>query len=798
MLPSPLLSNEKSPTEYNPPLNLRKSEEEGKFSKINPEDKKTPALLLAMKIGFWAIASLATFGCATHFRNRVIEIGNELHNRIWKSKSPSKEVVIPKTCSTQNEDKRVNKASEKVLSNSPTNLTTSSDQNKAAKESSSNTTLPKESSQSSERARSSTPPVSHPTPSTHPKKHLYSPDRIVQVFKGSQAGCDGDVTVRKCNEIFHKIVSKQPKTISFNEGKIAEEVKGGTCSAMAFDFAERYLEIRENPELNSQGNNTLLNRVSKLGEDFKKSSLERRTEQAAFNTIEVKKGVKQADYSRDKMQAILNYHDLKMDYSSKEISPNDLNNNKLENELNSLPNGTYILRVIDPSNNEKLETQGHSAVFIKENNLGIYYDPNHGAKAFPYEKSTDVISSSLEEMADFFHVTHARFYRVSKENTPLSFAQRKEIALIQVKQNDYSFDLPEDLRKDRDVALAAVKHAGYALIHFSEELRNDKEIALAAVKQDGYALGVVGEKLLGDRDVVLAAVKNAGYALAHASEDLRKDKEIALAAVKNDNDSFQFISERLKDDEDILAIINKNPHTRAYAMAKLRKQWGTSNNKQWGTSNNKHNLSSHITFLKKEEVNYNPSTLCSKETPEAVASDQMFYHERQSRGQCSVHATNAFAGGIVITPDLMQKANIDRMNELVREMGLPSMGLNSLVGAGIIESRDAGIDAGVVKLALEKIYVDNNIESIEDSAVNILQHQAVLLDPKSNRDRVILGLNGINGHFVTVRKDKNNNWRLIDSMANTQPSFESLKDAISHAIRRHGVQEGRITMLYLS
>eukprot|EP01046_Picozoa_sp_COSAG06_P008717 COSAG06_NODE_443_length_15706_cov_348.207022_10_plen_738_part_00 len=87
---------------------------------------------------------------------------------------------------------------------------------------------------------------------------------------------------------------------------------------------------------------------------------------------------------------------------------------------------------------------------------------------------------------------------------------------------------PEELRGDKEVALAAVAQSGGALQYASEELRGDKEVALAAVATSGGALVYASEALRGDEEVALAAVAQAGYALQYASEELRGDKEFML------------------------------------------------------------------------------------------------------------------------------------------------------------------------------------------------------------------------------------------------------------------------------
>ena len=55
---------------------------------------------------------------------------------------------------------------------------------------------------------------------------------------------------------------------------------------------------------------------------------------------------------------------------------------------------------------------------------------------------------------------------------------------------------------------------------------------LSLVKQNGYALNYASDELKKDREIVLAAVKINGLALEYASDELKKDRDIVLAAVK--------------------------------------------------------------------------------------------------------------------------------------------------------------------------------------------------------------------------------------------------------------------------
>eukprot|EP01046_Picozoa_sp_COSAG06_P029857 COSAG06_NODE_2799_length_6266_cov_19.296596_4_plen_871_part_00 len=110
---------------------------------------------------------------------------------------------------------------------------------------------------------------------------------------------------------------------------------------------------------------------------------------------------------------------------------------------------------------------------------------------------------------------------------------------------------PEELRGDKEVALAAVAQSGGALQHASDELRGAKEVALAAVAQNGHALEVASDELRGDTQVALAAVAQSGYALQYASDELRGAKQVALVAVAQSGEALRYASAELRGDKDV-------------------------------------------------------------------------------------------------------------------------------------------------------------------------------------------------------------------------------------------------------
>merc|ERR1712118_232722 len=66
------------------------------------------------------------------------------------------------------------------------------------------------------------------------------------------------------------------------------------------------------------------------------------------------------------------------------------------------------------------------------------------------------------------------------------------------------------LRRDKEVVLAAGQKSGLALKFADADLRADKEVVLVAVRQIGEAIRFAGEKLRGSKEV-LDAVLNRHY-----------------------------------------------------------------------------------------------------------------------------------------------------------------------------------------------------------------------------------------------------------------------------------------------
>lgn len=124
----------------------------------------------------------------------------------------------------------------------------------------------------------------------------------------------------------------------------------------------------------------------------------------------------------------------------------------------------------------------------------------------------------------------------------------------------------KDLKSDREVVLAAVRHSGDALL-FSE-LAGDKEVVLAAVTASGDSIRYADEAFRSDKDVVLAAVQQDGLSLRYACDKLKDDPEVAMAAVHSKGRALRHASDRLRGDLDIvMEAMKQDSFAYAYIIA---------------------------------------------------------------------------------------------------------------------------------------------------------------------------------------------------------------------------------------
>lgn len=114
------------------------------------------------------------------------------------------------------------------------------------------------------------------------------------------------------------------------------------------------------------------------------------------------------------------------------------------------------------------------------------------------------------------------------------------------------------LKKDREVALAAVSRSGENLAFASKALRNDREVILTAIRNDPFAFQFASETLRSNREIALEAVGRGGNNLAFVGNALGNDREVVLTAIREQASAFKFASEALRNDKEVvLAVIRE-------------------------------------------------------------------------------------------------------------------------------------------------------------------------------------------------------------------------------------------------
>lgn len=217
-------------------------------------------------------------------------------------------------------------------------------------------------------------------------------------------------------------------------------------------------------------------------------------------------------------------------------------------------------------------------------------------------------------------------------------------------------------------------------------------------------------------------------------------------------------------------------------------------------------------------------------TPGPVSKVNAFYQEKQSGGKCSLHSMNAFMGKQGVTVEKIIPFNnqiekeaaiglcgdwgTDHTNPVNFQVAKQALGMTV---NNISQLDQKGITPKVVQKYLEKNKESFNLPKdaeikITEGAINSIPMQQAIaeINAKESNHRAIVGVNG--KHYIAVRKTKENQWRVIDSMTNShkqnadnvveriQPSFSSLKNAIAHAVNSHAVNHpnGNVQLIYPS
>lgn len=232
--------------------------------------------------------------------------------------------------------------------------------------------------------------------------------------KGRDGPCDGNEALQKLQSSKHL-----PEGIRFDRGLLAPNLSFGNCSASTLNFVKAVLEQCPN-----KAEKELC--LSSVMRKFQYPDELSRSHQSAFNTIVVEEIG--SDPIRDKVQALLNLHDLEITravpetVSLREQAPPKMVMEQLADRVGQGASfadfDVYVIRGINPNPYaRKLENWGHTTALLMSNDLVAYYDPAKDGGLFvgPRRDSrwVSAITEGLQADRDAYHLLSHRIFQVA-------------------------------------------------------------------------------------------------------------------------------------------------------------------------------------------------------------------------------------------------------------------------------------------------------------------------------------------------------------------------------------------------
>lgn len=190
--------------------------------------------------------------------------------------------------------------------------------------------------------------------------------------------------------------------IEFDEGVLNSYDHAGTCSAMALDFVARMTsECAKLGEANS-----FEACVASKEPFYKANNPGFASVQSAFNAIKVvgeSTELPLDTLTGQKMQALASYHDMSLTPMSRSLYRGE----NIEPIIEKLPLGSYVVRLLSPTGNHKLESYGHSMGFIKRADKSIFFDNSKGARII----DQNVTKSVMENLSAWPSIPMVRLYK---------------------------------------------------------------------------------------------------------------------------------------------------------------------------------------------------------------------------------------------------------------------------------------------------------------------------------------------------------------------------------------------------
>ncbi|KAG1650464.1 putative O-acetyltransferase [Nymphon striatum] len=197
----------------------------------------------------------------------------------------------------------------------------------------------------------------------------------------------------------------------------------------------------------------------------------------------------------------------------------------------------------------------------------------------------DKIESDKKKVLNEIQMTE-KFDRFHLEHIPESLKKDRDIVLAAITKNPENLEFADKVFKnDLEIVLVAIKakknensffsdnkpDVNTVLEHIGDELKNNDTSLLRLMDEEPIAIKYSGNNLRSDKEFILKAIKKTPITLGFAAKELLADKEFILAVVKLDGLSLEYADSSLKKDKDVvLAALNSNPSALRFADFSLK------------------------------------------------------------------------------------------------------------------------------------------------------------------------------------------------------------------------------------
>ncbi len=236
-----------------------------------------------------------------------------------------------------------------------------------------------------------------------------------------------------------------------------------------------------------------------------------------------------------------------------------------------------------------IEKKLHEMNFLNQEDIEKYLDIIEGLKELSIlnKKRTQNIPFSLDEVINIYTKNYGfgwendpRVEKIQSQMTEKDFECFKEItnkekAIDVIKKFHpeviYNY-FNSDIRKEKDIALEAVKRYGWTLQYADESLTKDKEVVLEAIKENGWAMKFAAPSLKVDEDFILSALNIDERAFEHIDENLKNDINFAIKIVEQNGNHLNLLPESLKQEKKFILAAMKQNSDALYAADESMKE----------------------------------------------------------------------------------------------------------------------------------------------------------------------------------------------------------------------------------